>query len=265
MKFSIIACCVALVAGQKKYAHIPTPSYACPTGYTLSGQSCSRTIIVDKIAVTEQTQIPHISCPSGTSGPGKDGMCTDTITTTTMVESTETNFIPQVTTYSTEYTSSWACPAGSIDSGKGCVTTSTVSATPVTTSLRGGKKGQVYTSISYTCPSGYTLSGKNTCSGSTTVSKVESKTAIQVPSTSCPNGVPSGNGMCAITTTVSTPVTNTQYVSVAPVTTYTTSTSVSYECPTGTYESGKGCASTETVPATASYKTVPAAASYKKW
>jgi RHS repeat-associated protein len=121
--------------------------YNCPAGYTLSGSTCSQTTATSTAATVSY------SCPAGWSLSGT------TCTTSTSNPATPVYACPAgwslsgttcTTSTSNPATPVYACPAGWNLSGSTCTSSTSNPATPV-----------------YTCPAGFTLSG-TTCTGTST-------------------------------------------------------------------------------------------------
>ena len=170
-----------------------TPTYSCPTGYTLSGTTCSETLT--------QAATPNYSCPSGYTYDSSTGQCTDTTTQTSPQTPTPTcpsgySWNGAVCTESTNQTatptSAQICPTGyTLDSSTGqCAKTTTLTATP-------------------TCQSGYTLSGstctetsQGQCGANQTSSPGQcTETTTTTTSSTCPSGYTFNGSTCVETTT----------------------------------------------------------------
>ncbi len=148
--------------------------YNCPSGYTLSGSTCSQTL-------TQGATISSYSCPSGTTLSGSQCL----------------------TTTSAAATPAYACPSGYSLSGSTCSKVNTQGGTPVYTCPSGStlqgtqcvsptNEYSPATVSTYTCPSGYTLSG-STCSQTLTQ-------GATISSYSCPAGATLSGSQCLTTT-----------------------------------------------------------------
>ena len=124
-----------------------SPTYSCPSGWTRSGSTCNRTL----------TQAPTYSCPSGWTRSGTT--CNRTLT--------------QAPSYS--------CPSGWTRSGSTCNRTltqaPTYSCSPGWTRSGTTCSRTITQAPTYSCPSGWALSGT-----------VCNRTLTQTPTYSCPSG-----------------------------------------------------------------------------
>ncbi|WP_345860684.1 hypothetical protein [Shewanella algae] len=176
-------------------------SYSCPSGYTLSGTTCSKlqTVANTWSCPTSYTQsgstcsLLHsqaftYTCPSGYTLSGST--CSQ-LQTASNTWSCPTNYTLSGSTCSLLQTQAftYTCPSGYSLSGSTCSQLQTVSNTwscPTNYTLSGSTCSLLQTqAFSYTCPSGYTLSG-STCSQLQTVANTWScPTSYTLSGTTC--------------------------------------------------------------------------------
>ena len=174
-----------------------TPSYSCPSGYTLSSDNKKCT----KSTTTYKDKVPSYSCPSGYTLSSDNKKCTKTLSTaaTPHVDvsfSCVNGTCQTVTTIDYYYCSDTSYKL----SGKTC--TKTLKENPT---------------ISYSCPSGYTMNSAKTQCYKTTTDTVSSTVNY---SYSCPSGyILSSDKKCTKT------VTNTSTIA--------STVTNNYSCPSG--------------------------------
>ena len=183
---------------RKKVTTTATVTYSCPTGYSLSGTTCSKTLTASPTVTTTY------HCPTGYSLSGTT--CSKTLTAS-----------PTVTT-------TYHCPTGYSLSGTTCSKTLTASPTVTTTyhcptgySLSGTTCSKTLTTspnvtTTYHCnnaPPGYRLSGQN-CVKTLTASPTVTTTYR------CDTGYTLSGTTCSKTLTTSPNVTTTYHCNDAP-------------------------------------------------
>jgi RHS repeat-associated protein len=171
-----------------------TPSYVCPSGYTLSGSTCYGTSTTSVGATPVYTcpsgmtlsngscvgngsygASPNYTCPSGYSLSGTTCYGTTTLAATPNYSCPTGMSLSGSTCIGTTTASadvSYTCPAGMTRTGTTCYGVITSTATPVYTCPSGGTlTGTVCTTTTsgsatpvYGCPAGMTLTG-TTCNG----------------------------------------------------------------------------------------------------
>ena len=155
-------------------------TYSCPSGYTLNGKKCERTV------TKTDTKDGSYSCPEGYTRNGTK--CTKTTTSTSTVDATA---VYATRTVSHSYTcyrnicttkTVFSCP-----SGKTCGNYPQTSCEKVKTTCSNDVE-ETYIS-GYTCPSGYTQNG-------TQCTKTTSSTDTKNATFNCPNGYSANNGKC---------------------------------------------------------------------
>ena len=206
----------------------PIMQYACPAGWTLSGQTCSFTS-------TQPANVSY-SCPGG-----------GTLSGTSCISSQPASV-------------SYSCPAGYSLSGSTCSQTLTQPASVSYSCPNGGTlsgtsctSSQPATIAGYTCPSGFGLSG-------TSCTQILTQAAT-VSGYSCPSGYTVSGSTCVRTLQQSaTPVYSCPAGWTLSGTTCNSSSSYAatpnYSCPSGYQLSGASCSQTLTQPA-ASSQTCP--------
>ena len=213
--------------GQTVSSSEPVGAFTCPDGWTLSGETCTKTL-------TQNASVTGYDCPSGYTLSGTT--CSSVIQASVKQWNCPAGWTLQGTICARTTTigasvSGYTCPAGFTLSGSICSQTSTAAASPVYAcpggwSLSGTMcvRGTTYAATAnYSCPSGFTLSG-STCS------RTLSQDAIA--SYSCPGGYTLNGTTCTQTSSqAATP---------------------SYSCPQGGSLSGTSCVQTSTYSATAS-------------
>ena len=232
----------ALINDGYKYTgtyKVVSTTYSCPSGYTLSGDKCTKTITT-------------YSCPSGYTASGDN-----------CIKKTTTYVCPSGYTASgdkcTKTITTYVCPSGYTASGDKCVKNTIEYVCPSDYSKLGDKC--IKTNIVYSCPSGYTRSGDkcqqtvsaNHCpSGYTKSGETCTK---EIVSYSCPSGYTEKNDICTKEITeYSCP---SGYKESGDKCVKNTTT---YSCPNGYTRSGETCTkeitTKDTKNATAKYKTV---------
>ena len=214
--------------GQTVSSSEPVGAFTCPDGWTLAGDTCSKTL-------TQNASVTGYSCPSGYTLSGTT--CSSEVEASVKQWNcpagwTLNGTICARTTTIGASVSGYTCPAGFTLSGSICSQTSTAAASPVYAcpggwSLSGTTcvRGTTYAATAnYSCPNGFTLSG-STCS--------RTLSQAATASYSCPGGYSLDGTTC----------TQTNSQAATP----------SYSCPQGGTLSGTSCVQTSTYSATASY------------
>ncbi|WP_345873280.1 hypothetical protein [Shewanella algae] len=250
-------------------------SYSCPSGYTLSGTTCSKlqTVANTWSCPTSYTQsgstcsLLHsqaftYTCPSGYTLSGST--CSQ-LQTASNTWSCPTNYTLSGSTCSLLQTQAftYTCPSGYSLSGSTCSQLQTVSNTwscPTNYTLSGSTCSLLQTqAFSYTCPSGYTLSG-STCSQLQTVANTWScPTSYTLSGTTCsllqtqtftytcPSGYTLSGSTCSqLQTVANTWSCPTNYTLSGSKCSLLQTQAFSYTCPSGYLLSGSTCSQLQT-------------------
>lgn len=182
--------------GQTVSSSEPVGAFTCPDGWTLSGETCTKTL-------TQNATVTGYDCPSGYTLSGTT--CSSVVEASVKRWNCPAGWTLQGTICARTTTigasvSGYTCPAGFTLSGSICSQTSTAAASPVYAcpggwSLSGTMcvRGTTYTATAnYSCPNGFTLSG-STCS--------RTLSQAATASYSCPGGYSLNGTTCSQTST----------------------------------------------------------------
>ena len=204
-------------------------TYSCPSGYTLSGTKCNKsTTTTDTKNATSKTTY---SCPSGYTLSGtkcnknnsvvsyyKKGDYVKTVYNATSVPSDTNSYFYDMTGSDYVYDCSSSCAM------KWVYTYKVYKAEPVYKTVTDTKNATSKTT--YSCPSGYTLSGTK-CNKSVTTT--DTKNATSKTTYSCPSGYTLSGTKCNKNVTTSS------------VDTKNATSKTTYSCPSGYTLSGTKC------------------------
>lgn len=242
-----------LQSGQCVSTVAATPNYTCPSGWSLSGTTCTLQqasgAAVSGYSCPANYTLSGSSCtsiqPAGVSGYTCPSGYTLSGTTCTMVLTQAAG------------TASYSCPSGFTLSGSVCYKSDTQPANtsyscPSGYALSGTTctmSNQSAAIVSYTCPSGWTMNG-NTCQQHTTY---QAQITYTCPSTWTLNGSTCSSSSTYAASLIYTCPSGWSVQGSSCVNNYSYAPNVSYSCPAGWALSGSQCSMTSSYPATVTY------------